>query len=155
MSPRATSTDRVTPERSPSTDTEGEWVKRVVPVPDLFDSRPYGFEHCVAVGPLVFVAGQTAWDPVAKSIPLEFAAQVRRTFENVRTALVAAGAKLEDLVAMTVFLTDARYSDEFRRLRIEILGDHLATSALITVAQLGQPAELIEIQATAVRGRGN
>ena len=155
MSPRATLADSVTRKRSTPVGTETEWVKRVVPVPDLFDSRPYGFEHCIAVGPLLFVAGQTAWDPVTRSIPLDFPAQVRRTFDNMRTALAVAGAKLEDLVAMTVFITDARYSDEFRRLRIEILGDHLATSALITVAQLGQPAELIEIQATAVRGRGS
>jgi 2-iminobutanoate/2-iminopropanoate deaminase len=130
------------------------WAKRAVRVPELFDSRPYGFEHCVVAGPLVFVAGQTAWDPVTRSISLDFEPQVRGTFEKIRTALASAGAELKDLVSMTVFLTDARYSDEFRKLRIEIMGVHFATSALITVAQLGQPAELIEIQATAVRRVG-
>jgi enamine deaminase RidA (YjgF/YER057c/UK114 family) len=58
---------------------------------------------------------------------------------------------MADIVAMTVFITDWRYGSILERVRIEALGDHLATSATIGVVQLATPELLIEIQCTAVR----
>ena len=125
------------------------WKKRVVPVPELKDPvlKP-SHVHCVVAGPLVFVAGQTGWRNGA--ISDVFADQVRQAFDNVGVALKAAGAGLEDIVLMTVYLTDVRYQPEFSKIRREVLGDHLTSSATIGINQLFDPRALIEIQATAV-----
>ncbi len=58
-------------------------------------------------GSFVFVAGQ---GPISADGELvgsgDFEAQVRQTFENLRTVLEQAGASLESVVKLTVFLTD-------------------------------------------------
>jgi 2-iminobutanoate/2-iminopropanoate deaminase len=130
---------------------ENDWTKRIVKVPELFDSEANAYEQCVTAGPFIFVAGQAGWDKDDDAVPLEFEPQVRKTFENIRYALRAAGADLKDLVSMTVFLTDARYMREFLDLRKEILAGNYATSALITIDKLYDPTMLVEIQAIAVR----
>jgi len=68
----------------------------------------------------------------------------------MRLILEAAGGSLDDLVTMTVFVTDIRYGDEFVRLRGEILKRDFPASALIGIAQLAAPEALIEVQAVAV-----
>ncbi|HZD71872.1 MAG TPA: RidA family protein [Actinomycetes bacterium] len=128
-----------------------DWTKRVVTVPELFDSNAHAYEQCIAAGPLVFVAGQVGWDRDRRIVSDEFEPQARQAFENVRSALRAAGLDLDDLVAMTVFLTDARYDREFLRIRQEVMGSSYATSALITVSALFDPKLLVEIQGIAVR----
>jgi len=118
-----------------------DWRKRTVHVPDLYDAHDRGaYEQGIVAGPLVFVAGQGGLDENRNLVSPEFEPQVRQAFQNVRRALRAAQADLRDLVAMTVFLTDARYGPEFVRLRREILGGDYATSALITVDHLYDPS---------------
>jgi enamine deaminase RidA (YjgF/YER057c/UK114 family) len=68
----------------------------------------------------------------------------------MQTILEAAGGSLDNLVTMTVFITDIRYGDEFVRLRGEILQRDYPASALIGVSQLANPEALVEIQALAV-----
>ena len=68
----------------------------------------------------------------------------------VKAILAAAGGTLDNLVTMTVFITDIRYGDEFVRLRGEILRRDFPASALIGVSQLANPEALVEIQAIAV-----
>ncbi|HVB52943.1 MAG TPA: RidA family protein [Candidatus Acidoferrales bacterium] len=129
-----------------------EWSKQLVRVPELFDSHNHNaYEQCIKAGPLIFVAGQVGWDKERGIASLEFGPQARQAFENIRLALQAAGAGLADLVAMTVFLTDARYGQEFLEIRKEVLAGSFPTSALITVDKLYDPRLLVEIQATAVQ----
>lgn len=128
-----------------------EWVKQVVDVPELFQSRSRAYEQCVSAGPLIFVAGQVGWIKEEGLVSLEFEPQVRKTFENIQAALRRAGADLKDMVAMTVYLTDARLMEQFLDLRKEILGDSFATSTMISVDKLYEPEMLVEISAIAVR----
>ena len=74
----------------------------------------------------------------------------RQTFRNIEKTLADAGAKLGDLVTMTVFLIDARYTTRMTKLRSEIFGKDFPASAAITVSGFANPDILIEIQAIAV-----
>lgn len=125
------------------------WKKQIVHVPELVDPihKP-SHEQCVVAGPLVFVAGMTGWRN--GGISENFSDQTRQAFDNIKVALAAAGAGLEDIVMMTVYLTDVRYQPEFSKIRREILGSNLTCSATIGINQLFDPRSLIEIQATAV-----
>ena len=98
---------------------------------------------------LLFLAGQMGYDAEPRPGMGRFEIQTRRAFERMQTILEAAGGSLDDLVTMTVFITDMCYGDEFVRLRGEILQRDFPASALIGVSQLANPDALLEIQAIA------
>ena len=98
----------------------------------------------------IWVAGHTgAVDDAGKSLAGDFDAQCRQTFRNIEKTLAEAGAKLSDIVTMTVFLIDARYTTRIGEVRTEIFGKDFPASAAITVAGFAQPEMMIEIQCVA------
>jgi 2-iminobutanoate/2-iminopropanoate deaminase len=99
----------------------------------------------------IWVAGHTgAADDTGKSLAGNFEAQCRQTFHNIEKTLAESGARLSDIVTMTVFLIDARHTTRMTELRTEIFGKDFPASAAITVAGFAQPEMLIEIQCVAV-----
>lgn len=76
------------------------------------------YPHARRVGNLLFLSGIGPRDPVDDSIPgnhhdadgtlrgYDIGAQARAVFANVRAVLEASGARWEDLVDVTVYLTD-------------------------------------------------
>jgi enamine deaminase RidA (YjgF/YER057c/UK114 family) len=104
-------------------------------------------------GKIIWLAGHTGhMDDAGKSIAGDFDAQCRQTFRNLDKTLGEAGARLADMVTMTVFLIDARYTTRMTELRSEIFGNDFPASAAITVAGFADPNMMIEIQGVAVIG---
>ena len=81
--------------------------------------RPVGaYPHARRAGNLLFLSGVGPRDPTTNAIPgnaynadgtlaaYDITAQCRQVFANVRAVLEAAGARWEDLIDVTVFLTD-------------------------------------------------
>ena len=116
-------------------------------LPDPGATRAYS--HGVRVGNLLYLAGQTGTDAQPRPGVGRFELQTRRTFERMRLILEASGGSLDNLVTMTVFITDMRFGDEFVRLRGEILRSDFPASALIGISSLANPEALLEIQAVA------
>lgn len=123
--------------------------KEVIDVPELGDSTLWSYEQCIRTGDWVSIAGQTGVDREYEPVSPEFTEQAEQAFRNVEYALEAAGGGLEDIVHMTVFLTDMRHVESFVELRGEVLGDELTTSSLIGVDQLALPGLQVEIEARA------
>ncbi len=126
-------------------------IQRLIDIDGLPATRALAYANAVVAGDFVFVAGQAGTDAEGRLVSAEFEPQARRAFDNIRTALEAAGSSLEDIVTMTVFLTDWRYGMDLCRVRDAVLGDHLAASATIGVGQLAYPDMLVEVQCTALR----
>ncbi len=104
-------------------------------------------------GRVVWLAGQVAAeDASGKSLACDFDSQVREVFSRLGKTLAEAGGALDDMVTMTVFITDVRLGDRFTQLRKAIFGDNFPASALITVAGLARPELLVEVQGVAVIG---
>ncbi len=102
-------------------------------------------------GKTVWIAGHTGQkSDDGKSLAGDFDAQCRQTFKNIETTLKEAGATLKDIVSMTVFLIDARYTTRMTEIRTEIFGEDFPVSAAITVDGFADPAMMIEIQGVAV-----
>jgi 2-iminobutanoate/2-iminopropanoate deaminase len=100
---------------------------------------------------IIWLAGQGGHvDDDGKSLAGNFDAQCRQTFRNLEKTLAEAGAKLSDMVTMTVFLLDARHTTRMTEIRREIFGQDFAASAAITVAGFAVPDMMIEIQGIAV-----
>jgi 2-iminobutanoate/2-iminopropanoate deaminase len=100
---------------------------------------------------IIWLAGQGGHvDDDGKSLAGNFDAQCRQTFRNIEKTLAEAGAKLSDMVTMTVFLLDARHTTRMTEIRREIFGKDFAASAAITVAGFAVPDMMLEIQGVAV-----
>lgn len=124
--------------------------KQIIQPDGLTDPGPTrAYSHGVRSGHLLFLAGQMGYDAEPRPGVGQFELQTRRTFERMRIILEAAGGSLDDLVTMTVFVTDNRHGDEFVRLRGEILRRDFPASALIGISQLAHSDALLEIQAIA------
>ncbi|HLY47144.1 MAG TPA: Rid family hydrolase [Stellaceae bacterium] len=116
-------------------------------------ARAYSQAVVTAGGRTIWLAGQVAGEDAAgRSLAADFDGQVREVFARLGRTLEEAGARLSDMVTMTVFITDARLGDRFTELRKEIFGDNFPASALITVAGLAAPEFLVEVQGVAVAG---
>jgi 2-iminobutanoate/2-iminopropanoate deaminase len=114
-------------------------------------ARAYSQAVITEGGRTIWLAGQVAGeDRVGRSLAADFDGQVREVFTRLEQTLEEAGARLSDMVTMTVFITDARLGDRFTELRKEIFGDNFPASALITVAGLARPELLVEVQGVAV-----
>ena len=102
-------------------------------------------------GKLVLVSGLLARDREGNLIGKgDMGAQIRQVGENLRLALEAAGATLDDLVRTQTFVTDI---DEFFRhveVRQRYLGKALPTSTTVQVSRLAHPDFMVEIEAMAV-----
>jgi 2-iminobutanoate/2-iminopropanoate deaminase len=118
---------------------------------DTSQARAYSQAVITEGGRTIWLAGQIASeDAGGRSLLGDFDGQVREVFVRLGKTLEEAGAKLADMVTMTVFITDARFGDRFVQLRKEIFGDDFPASALITVAGLARPGLLVEVQGIAV-----
>src|SRR5207249_5050797 len=110
------------------------------------------YSHVVAVEGrrTVFIAGQLARDQQGNVVGKgDMRAQLRQVGENLKAALAAAGATLNDLVKTTTYVTDI---DEFFKhvdVRMEYFGA-LPTSTTVEVRRLAHPDLLVEVEAIAV-----
>lgn len=65
------------------------------------------YSPAVRAGPFVFVSGQVPKDPLRGTlVGTTVAEQSRQTLANLERALSAAGARMQDVVAVTVYLAD-------------------------------------------------
>ena len=110
----------------------------------------FGFSHST-VGGTTFTPPRRAVTG-GRAIPGDFAEQCRLTLDAVRLAVRAAGGTLDDIVTMTVFVTDLEHYPVFSQIRKEFFPENFPASAAVGVAGLVPPGAMIEIQATAVVG---
>jgi reactive intermediate/imine deaminase len=111
-----------------------------------------GYSHVVAfTGTMVMVSGQVPLDADGRLVgPDDARAQTRQVFHNLQMALAAAGARMADLVKLTVFLTNMADLGDFREVRDEFVDPwRPPASSLVQVSALVHPAFRIEIEAVA------
>ena len=108
------------------------------------------YSQAIDTGNVVYLSGQIGLDPKTMQIVDGFEAQANQVFTNLRAVAAAAGATLEQVVKLTVFVTDL---GNFAKLN-EIMGSYFnepypARSA-VGVSQLPRGA-LIEIEAIVLK----
>ena len=105
-------------------------------------------------GKLVFVSGQVSWDEKGKPLHAgDLEAQTRKTYENLKIALAAAGATFRDVVKFTVYVKDLDTTKWklISKVRSEYLvPDRPPASTMIGVTGLVYDELLIEIEAYAL-----
>jgi 2-iminobutanoate/2-iminopropanoate deaminase len=101
-------------------------------------------------GTMLFLAGHTASLPQVNVDHGNFEAQFKRVFDKINTTLTQAGGTFDDIVTMSVFLTDLRYIPEFNKLTKEIFKKGFPAVTFVEVSHLARPQLIMEIQPIAV-----
>lgn len=121
---------------------------------DTYPEQKLDNDLCQAViaNGVVYLRGQIGQDlETRESVGIgDAAAQAEKAMANIEMLLEEAGSKLEDIVKVTIYLTDIRYREAVynvvgRRLK----GVYPVFTGLVVTA-LARPEWLVEIDATAV-----
>ena len=120
--------------------------------PETLAQSP-AFSHVAVVPPgatTIYVGGQNAVDAEHALVGGDdVAAQTRQVMENLRVALAAAGAGVEDLVMMTILLVDGVDLTEAYPVAAAALAGAAPTVVVARVPGLVVPGALIELSAIA------
>ena len=102
-------------------------------------------------GRTVYVSGQVAMDAEGAVVGEGDAkAQTEKVLENVSVVLEEAGGSLDDIVKVTVFITDRGIYDEVHEVRRRYFGEPYPASSMVEVSALIDPRLLVEVEAVAV-----
>jgi len=108
-----------------------------------------GISRALRVGDRVLVSGTAPIWPDGSCDP-DPAAQARRCFEIIVTALREAGAEARDVVRTRMFITDAADGEAIGAAHAEAFGEARPASTMVVVAGFLDPRWKCEIEAEAL-----
>lgn len=121
---------------------------------DTYPEQNLDNDLCQAVvaDNFVFLRGQVGVDIDTGQMvgPGDAAAQAEQAMRNVATLLDEAGALLEDVCKIVIYLTDIRYREPVYRVVGRFLQGVYPCSTGLVVSGLARPEWLVEIDVTAV-----
>lgn len=109
------------------------------------------WSQCTRQGNLLFISGQVALDSTGEVVGKgNFETQAKKALDNLMAMLEAGGGKAEDLMMITVFLTDIRNRPTFAKVREAYFRANPPASTLVEITRLVMDDLLIEINGIAV-----
>lgn len=100
------------------------------------------YSQAITCGGLAYLSGQLGIDPATGVIPDDFSDQARQALANLRTIVEAAGARMDAIVSVDVFLIDMANFAEFNAVYAEFFPRHKPARAAIGVAALPREAQV-------------
>ena len=120
---------------------------------DLSDVAEYAYAATAPAGArLIFLAGACPLNEDGSTAAVgDYAGQAAQAVANLRTALAAAGAGLDDVISTRVLVATTRSPDLVTAWQVvrDAFGDHDVPSTLMGVTVLGYRDQLVEIEAVA------
>ena len=108
------------------------------------------WSNCLRIGDTVYVSGMTARARDGKTIDGSDAyAQSVVIFRKIQNLVTAAGGRMNDVVKLTIFVTDMKQNSGVWRARRECFTGDFPASSLVEVRALALPEILVEIEAVA------
>ena len=121
--------------------------EKITTIPDPYE--PYLLSQGIRFGDLLFISGQAAYTDEGKIVQGGFRAQGDQAFSNLARALKAGGSSLENVLKVTIFLTDMRNFREIVELRRKYFSLPYPADTIVEVSSLYTPEAMIEIEAIA------
>lgn len=107
------------------------------------------YSNCLKVGNQLILSGMIASDTSGDTYQ-----QSVDCFKKIQAILEGAGGRMEDVVKLTIYLTDMDNRPAFGKARTEYFTRRMPCSTLIAITALAAPDALVEIEATAFLGAG-
>jgi enamine deaminase RidA (YjgF/YER057c/UK114 family) len=115
---------------------------------------PRGYSHGTLSGNTLYLGGQTALDANMQIVPGGIVEQFRQALGNVLATLAEVGGLPQDLVSVTIYLTDIpdyqAHGKEIGDVWRELAGATYPAMAGIGTTALWQPEAMVEILGIAV-----
>jgi reactive intermediate/imine deaminase len=109
------------------------------------------YTDAVRAGNLIFVSGVVPVDADGALVGGDdVVAQARQVFATIGRILAEAGAGFQDVVKVTVFLTDVDDRPAINPVRQQVFGSSRPASTLVEIARLAIAGAKIEVEAVAV-----
>jgi reactive intermediate/imine deaminase len=126
-------------------------VERITTEPDWYE--PFRIALGYRVGDVLVLSGQAAIDQSGAVVGVgDFDAQAEQVFKNLELVLAAGGARMEDVVKVTIYLTDMSNFPKILELRERHFSRPYPADTIVEVSALALPELMIEIEAIAVLG---
>jgi 2-iminobutanoate/2-iminopropanoate deaminase len=126
-------------------------VERITTEPDWYE--PFRIALGYRVGDVLVLSGQAAIDQSGAVVGVgDFDAQAEQVFKNLELVLAAGGARMEDVVKVTIYLTDMSNFPKILELRERHFSPPYPADTIVEVSALALPELMIEIEAIAVLG---
>ncbi|MDP6375118.1 MAG: RidA family protein [Pseudomonadales bacterium] len=110
------------------------------------------YSQAVRSGDTIYLSGQIPLNPETMELAgPEFADQARQAFRNLMSVVEAAGGSSDDIVKLTVYLTDLTDFPVVNEIMAEFVSEPYPARAALGVAQLPRDAA-IEIEGILVMG---
>jgi 2-iminobutanoate/2-iminopropanoate deaminase len=122
-------------------------MERIVTKPDNY--APFLLSQGIRFGDLLFISGQAGAGDDGKIVDGGFRAQGEQAFANLRRVLEAGGSSLDDVIKVTIFVTDMGNFKEVVELRRTFFSEPYPADTIAEIKALYDPAALIEIEAIA------
>ena len=114
----------------------------------------YGFSQAWKVDEaksVIFVSGQASISAEGTVMHEgDFKAQVRLTFENLRTVLEQSGASLDDVVKLGVYFANIGKLPDYGAVQAEFFKGKMPAQTAVEISSLALPGMMIEVEAIAV-----
>lgn len=125
--------------------------------PKVVEYPPGHWSNTIRVGDHIWLSGFTARGADLKTIHGVGSAyeQTKVIFQKVKDCLENAGSGLQDVVTMTIYVTDMADNKDIWRARQEFFTGDFPCSTLVQVASLANPEIKLEITCQAMAGSGN
>ena len=119
--------------------------------PKVWEPPPRSWSQALRTNNLLFIAGQVGLNARGKLVGKGDAeVQARQVFRNIENLVKAAGGTMDDVVQITVYVTDIRHAEKVRNARGAFFRGDPPTSTLLVVSGLASEDLLVEINAIAV-----
>ena len=101
------------------------------------------YSQAISTNGLVFLSGQIPLDPDTMEIVTgDFEARARRVFDNLKAVAEAAGGSLDEIVKLTVYLTDLGNFAAVNSVMTEYFSEPYPARAALGVASLPKGADV-------------
>ena len=122
-------------------------MEQIITKPDNY--APFLLSQGIRFGDLMFISGQAGAGDDGKIVDGGFRAQGEQAFANLRRALEAGGSSLDDVVQVTIFVTDRGDFKEVVELRRKFFSAPYPADTIAEIKALYDPKAMIEIEAIA------
>ena len=122
-------------------------LERIITQPDNY--APFLLSQGIRFGNLLFISGQAGAGDDGRIVEGGFRAQGEQAFANLRRALEAGGSSLEDVIKVTIFVTDMGNFEEVVALRRRFFSAPYPADPMAEIKAEDDPKDMIEIEAIA------
>jgi 2-iminobutanoate/2-iminopropanoate deaminase len=121
--------------------------------PSVNEPAPRTWSNAKVCGNQFFVSGMTAHDGKGKvDGDGSMYDQALRTFTKIKGMVEAAGGRMNDIIEMTIYVTDIAQRKEVWRAREQFFSGDFPCSTLVEVKGLAIPGLLVEINCSGFVG---